>query len=98
MSYLVTVTFELKTERSGNYQGLDQALSALGLSRKITGSSGKTHDLPSNVYAGAFEGENVASVRTDVAERVESAFQRTGTKATIFIAVGRNWSWALRYT
>jgi len=98
MSYLVTVTFDLKNETSEVYKAIDEALSQLGLSRKIGDSAGKSYELPANTYAGKFEGEKVGTVRDDIATRIESAFQRVGAKGRMYVTVGSPWAWGIRYS
>jgi hypothetical protein len=98
MSYLVTVTFDLKNQDSTTYSEVDEALSSIGLSKKIKGSTGQYHDLPANTYIGEFEGDNRGKVRADVSDQVQSALKSCDAKATAFIAVGGNWAWGIRYT
>ena len=96
MSYLVTLSFDLHEDSSSAKLLLPQALSAIGLNAKLTGSSGKTHDLPTNTYVGTFEGESVSKVRDDLKARIESVFDDRKIKARIFLTVGRNWAWSVR--
>lgn len=98
MSYLVTVTFDLKNGTAAQYTSAGDALTALGFRKKVTGSTGKSHDLPTTTYVGEFNGENAEKVRSDLAQQVNDSFTRKGLKASIFLAVGGDWAWAIRYT
>ena len=98
MSYLVTVTFGLKDEESSSYDSIHKTLYSLGLNKLLIGSSSKKHNLPANTYAGEFEGENASKIRDDLASQIQSKFEEIGAKATIYVTVGGNWSWGIRYT
>ncbi len=98
MSYIANVTFELKDKDSSNYDSIHKALYSLGFSSSLVGSSGKKHNLPANTYAGEFEGENAGKIRDDLSSQVQSKFAEIGAKATIYVTVGGNWSWGIRYT
>lgn len=98
MSFLVTVSFDLKNASAQDYQNVDQEFSKIGLSRTIEGSTGKNHSLPDNTYSGEFEGSSVGKVRNDLADRVSEALRNAGVKSQVYIVVGGSWAWGIRYT
>lgn len=98
MSYLVTVSYDLKNADSSTYKVIDDLLSDMGFSDSIVGSSGKELELPDNTYAGEFEGESVSKVRQDLCDLITEEFKEAGVKASIFVTVGGNWAWGIRHT
>lgn len=60
MSYLVSLSLDLKPASQGKYEIVNEIMSANGLFRFINSSSGNKVDLPNNTYIGEFEGEGAA--------------------------------------
>ncbi|EIU2834817.1 TPA: hypothetical protein L4810_006779 [Pseudomonas aeruginosa] len=98
MSYLVSLSLDLKPASQGKYEIVNEIMSANGLFRFINSSSGNKVDLPNNTYIGEFEGEGAAKVRSDLAAAIEQAFKEKGVESHFFIAVGSGWAWSSRAT
>lgn len=98
MSYLVFCTFDLKNASSQDYQTAYADLAALGLARVQTADSGTSVVIPTTSAMGTFNGTSVASVRSDMCNRVQAAFQARGFKSEIFLIAGGDWAWGGRTT
>jgi hypothetical protein len=98
MSYFVSLTFNLKNASSEKYKLIGDTLKELGLSNHIKGSSGELINLPANVYAGEFEGENASKVRQDICDLIVENFKKVKVKTSFFVTVGGNWAWGARLT
>ena len=97
MSYLVTVTFDLKNAQSKDYDLVYKSFAALGLSKEVKASNGNTYTLPNTTCLGAFNGTSAGSVRDDFAKRTQNAIAGLGLTGEVFVVVGGDWGWALRY-
>ncbi|MFA6959224.1 MAG: hypothetical protein WC205_00555 [Opitutaceae bacterium] len=97
MSYLVTVTFDLKNAQSKDYDLVYKSFAALGLSKEAKGSDGKTYTLPNTTCLGEFTGASTSAVRDDLAKRTENAIAELGLTGEVFVVVGDDWRWALRF-
>lgn len=93
MSYFVICTFDLANSSFDDYQNAYTDLSEIGLNRSITANNGSQISLPTTTTAGQFNGESATQVRTDLLDRVKSAFAMRGFKSEIFISVGGDWAW-----
>ena len=98
MSYFVVVTFDIENETSPTYSKVENELFEYGLYDQVIGQSGKDIDLPSNTYAGEFDGGSVSKIREDVANTVQEIFRANQIKGKIFVTVGKNWAWGVRST
>lgn len=97
MSYLVTVTFDLKNAQPKHYDLVYSSFAALGLSKEVKASNGKTYTLPNTTCSGEFSGTSAAAVRDDFAKRTQNAIAELGLSGEVFVVVGGDWGWALRY-
>lgn len=97
MSYLVIVTFDITNGKSEDYECVYKGLEKIGLLHQINGDKGELHTLPSTTTAGKFNGQSTGSVRDDVTTKVEAVFKSCRVSGQVFVSVGDNWSWAIRY-
>ena len=98
MSYFVTVTFDIKNGTPQDYANVLTELNSIGLYENIIGGSNTTSKLPSNTFAGEFNGLDLTSVRDDICNRIQSIFRKCKVKSEIFVAVGGDWGWGIRTT
>lgn len=98
MSYLATLTFDLRDGTPQNYRDLADNLVKIGFSNQITGGSGKVLDLPATTFTGRFTGASTAKVRDDLTESVQNALVSLGLHAKFFLVVGDGWAWGTRTT
>ena len=96
MSYFVVASLKMK-EQPEALDDVNRVLARIGFSTQITGSSGRSHDLPEATYVGEFNGESVAVVRTDLSNSISTALRDAGIKASIFVFVSDNSAWGVRY-
>src|SRR5689334_6890124 len=96
VTFFVTVTFDLKAASWQDYVNAYAALGQLGLSRDIVSDSGGVCRLPNTTCAGKFTGLDVATVRSEVANRVVSALRALWLQPEVFVSVGTDWAWAYR--
>lgn len=93
MSYLVFCTFDLKNASSKDYENAYADLSGIGLRKVVKSDSGGDVVIPTTAAMGTFTGSNAATVRTDVRNAVQKAFNVRRFKSEIFIIVGGDWAW-----
>ncbi|HEX8372716.1 MAG TPA: hypothetical protein VF585_08050 [Chthoniobacterales bacterium] len=98
MSYFVTVSLDVTNSRPDTYTLIEAVMAEIGLPAKMKGSTGKMHPLPSTTYAGEFIGSSAAKVRDDLSELIKKKFSENSIKSQIFISVGGDWTWGIRYT
>lgn len=98
MSYLVTVTFDLRGATAQNYRELADNLVVIGFRNQIAGDSGTTSDLPTTTFAGKFTGASTAKVRDDLTDKVRNALVGLGLHGKFFLVVGDGWAWGTRTT
>lgn len=98
MSYLATVTFDLRGGTAQNYRDLGDSLGKIGFRSQITGDSGNALDLPTTTFAGKFTGASTAKVRDDLSESVRNALLSLGLHGKFFLVVGDGWAWSTRTT
>lgn len=98
MTYFATVSFDLEGASPNAYEAAEEVLNNLGFSKEIKGTSEKTHTLPSTTYVGKFNGADAGKVRDDLCTSVKNAFAQKNLKSSLFIVVGGDWGWGLRYT
>lgn len=97
MSYFVICSFDLANCNYEDYQNAYNDLSTIGLRRDIVSSQGQTIRLPTTTAAGEFNGESTGQIRTDLLERISSAFHRRGFSHEVFLSVaGSDWAWGHR--
>jgi hypothetical protein len=93
MSYLVSVSFDIKNGNFNGYQAVYAGFEKAGLSRTQTTSNGKTIHLPTTMVLGEFDGESSAKVRDDVSDQCIAVFQANNLKGELFLTVGTGWTW-----
>ena len=98
MSYLATVTFDLRGATSQNYRDLSESLARLGFRSQIGGDAGTASDLPTTTFAGKFTGASTAKVRDDLLGSVRTALVNLGLHGKFFLVVGDGWAWGIRTT
>ena len=87
MSYLVTVSVEIKNGTSGDYENVCAAFETLGLKRPASGQS-REAKLPTLV-AGVFMGACGAEIRDALGKACVGVFNDKALKGEIFLAVAR---------
>lgn len=97
MSYLVVVTFDIKNAASEDYSCMKERLESLGLHDYLIGDSGGKNDLPTTTFAREIEGSSAGAIRDDICNQVENAFGECRVKGEIFVSVGGDWAWGIRY-
>ena len=98
MTYLVFCTFDLKNASSTDYQNAYADLDTIGLKRVHKGGNGSDVVIPTTAAMGEFNGTSAATVRSDISERVRSAFASRRFKSEIFVVVGGDWAWGANST
>jgi len=96
MSYLVTVTFDLKNASAEDYTNVYEAFAKLGLHQQLKADNGAVVQLPTTTCVGTFTGTTAGSVRDDMANRCETAIEQLGLSGEVFVVVGGNWAWGHR--
>ena len=94
-TYLVTVVFSIKNANDGSYAKADRILSKLGFKNSIEGK--KVNVLPRNCYVGEFKGSDTRKIREDLADAVSSEFKNAELSGSVYVVVGGDWSWGMRY-
>ncbi len=98
MSYLVFCTFDLKNASSKDYENAYSDLKSLGLYKVIKSDQGSDVVIPTTSVMGEFNGNSASSVRNDLRDKIQSAFQRRGLRSEIFVVVGDDWAWGAAST
>ena len=88
MSYLVTVSVEIKNGTSGDYENVCAALETLGLKRPSSGQS-REAKLPTALVAGVFMGVSGAEIKDALGKACVGVFNDKALKGEIFLAVTR---------
>ena len=88
MSYLVTVSVEIKNGTSGNYENVCAAFETLGLKRPASEHS-RQENRPTALLAGTFTGESGAEIRDALGKACVEVFKENSLKGEIFLAVAR---------
>ena len=88
MSYLVTVSVEIKNGTSGDYENVCAAFETLGLKRPASGQS-REAKLPTALVAGVFMGATGAEIRDALGKACVGVFNDKALKGEIFLAVAR---------
>jgi hypothetical protein len=96
MSYLVTVSFDLKNAKTEDYGRVYDAFKSLALHKQIKADNGVVVQLPTTTCVGYFDGVSASAVRDDLANRTQAAVEQLGLSGEVFVAVGGDWSWARR--
>ena len=88
MSYLVTVSVEIKNGTSGDYENVCAAFETLGLKRPASGHS-RQENPPTALVAGTFMGASGAEIRDALGKACVEVFNAKSLKGEIFLAVAR---------
>ena len=88
MSYLVTVSVEIKNGTSGDYENVFAAFETLGLKRPSSGQS-REAKLPTALVAGLFMGASGAEIKEVLGKACVGVFNDKALKGEIFLAVTR---------
>jgi hypothetical protein len=88
MSYLVTVSVEIKNGTSGDYENVCAAFETLGLKRPASGQS-RDAKLPTALVAGLFMGTSGAEIKDALGKACVGVFNDKALKGEIFLAVTR---------
>lgn len=96
MSYMVTVSFDLKNAQTEDYARVYDAFKPLGLYKQIKADNGVAVQLPASTCAGFFNGTSAIAVRDDLATRLQTTVEQLGISGEVFVAIGGDWSWAYR--
>lgn len=95
MSYMVTLTFDLKNAESVDYDCLESELKKIHLMPKLKGNDGKFYFLPRNTYAGEVAGKDGGSIRNEYVKLIKLAFNNCKVKGKFYVVVGNDWSWSI---
>lgn len=93
MSYLVYCTFDLKNASSKDYENAYADLRSIGLAKVAVSDGGHNIVIPTTSAMGLFTGATATSVRDDIYNKVQTAFQARRLRSEIFILVGDDWAW-----
>lgn len=96
MSYLTTVSFDLKNANAEDYVRVYNAFAALGLQKQLKADNGVVAQLPTTTCAGFFNGASASAVRDDLANRTSEAIEQLGLSGEVFVVVGGDWAWGHR--
>ena len=96
MSYLVSVSFDIKDGKAEDYATVYAALEKVGLTRTPTSEGGQKITLPTTMVLGEFEANHSVFARLDIAAKCRKAFRDNKLKGEIFVAVGKDWAWLRR--
>ena len=96
MSYLVSVSFDIKDGKAEDYATVYAALEKVGLTRTPTSEDGRKINLPTTMVLGEFEATDNVSARLGIAAKCRKAFRDNKLKGEIFVAVGKDWAWLRR--
>ena len=99
MSYLVSVSFDIKNGTPHDYRMIYEKLDKIGFKRSIMSSDNKLYNIPTTTtVVGEFSGENCAKIRDDLSTKVKKIYETLGLKGEFILVVGGDWAWAIRYT
>jgi len=94
LSYLVSISFDIKNATSKNYDELYSKLDAIGLSKHLIADDGSKIKIPTTTtLAGIFEGNSIEEIRTYVTDEIKKVYHQLNLKGEIFVFVGSNWGW-----
>lgn len=98
MSYGVFCTFDLKNASSKDYENAYADLAKIGLKRVVAGSK-RDVVIPTTSVLGSFNGNSAASLRDNLRQKVQDAFQARKFDSEIFVFVGgEDWTWGATTT
>jgi hypothetical protein len=101
MSKLALVTFDLHRAPPNAYPQVQAALANNRLLKTILSrKSGKRSAMPSNTFvarfAGKWESKPSRALRKHLLKIVRNIMRSLGLRATIYVAVSKNWAWSYR--
>lgn len=96
MSFMVTVSFDLKNAKTEDYVRVYDAFKSLGLNKQIKADNGAVVQLPTTTCVGFFNGATASAVCGDLANRCQAAVEKLALSGEVFVATGGDWSWAHR--
>jgi hypothetical protein len=96
LSYLVVVTFDIDGGVSSDYRYVAEELDKIGLRSWLQSNSDRPVDLPSNTFAGLFNGPGTAAIRESIMRGVMAIFRSRNLHGPILVTVGENWGWSRR--
>lgn len=88
MSYLVTVSVEIKNGTSADYEIVCAAFETLGLKRPALGQS-REAKLPTGLVSGVFMGASGAEIKDALGKACVGVFSDKALKGDVFLAVTR---------
>lgn len=96
MSFMVTVSFDLKNAKTEDYVRVYDAFKSLSLPKQVTKADKGVVQLPTTTCVGFFEGTTASAVCADVANRCQAAVEKLGLSGEVFVATGGDWAWTHR--
>lgn len=94
MSYLVSISFDIKNATSKNYDDFYSKLDQIGLSKHLVADNGSKIQIPTTTtLAGIFEGNSIEEIRDYIADEIKKVYHQLNLNGEIFVFVGSNWGW-----
>lgn len=96
MSYLVTVTFDIKDAKPEDYTCLNPLLEKQALKKTLKSEAGNEVELPSNTYAAVVDGKSSKELREAYTTQIGKAFDTCEISGKFLVTVGDYWTWSVR--
>lgn len=93
MRHLVVVSVDLQGANEEETGYVREALESINLRPSLSGSEGKSFELPPNVFAGTIEGDDTVQIAEKVRVETGKALLHLGLDARVFVSVGQQWVW-----
>lgn len=99
MSLLVIVTFDLHGAKPQRYRDMKRKLAAFRLEKhiRVKHSAAGPKKLPANTFAAKYRGRwttrTAGQLQKHVRTQVCGAAASLGLRTTVFVSVGKTWSW-----
>jgi hypothetical protein len=97
MSFLVTVTFDLRNAHPSKYRKVHGDLAKIDLSKFVSGKKHIDKKLPANTFvaefAEEFEDDSSKETVAYIKKNILKIFEKRKVKGRYFVAVGRKWAW-----
>lgn len=98
MSYLVFVTFDLRSASSEDYKNAYADLEQIGLKKVHMNTGGGNDVIPTTAAMGFFDGASAKTVCEALRDQVRAAFNARKFKSEVFTIAGGDWAWVASTT